>query len=74
MKGLLFENWDVFSADAIKNEITNCLSRLEPRIVVSKVDVRDDADGDLNSLAVSIDYTIIGEQITQTIDFLLEKA
>lgn len=72
VKGLLFEPWDVFSADSIKGEIKNCLRRLEPRIEVTRVDLRDDSD--LNSIQVSIDYTIIGQTLVQTIEFLLEKA
>jgi len=72
VKGLLFEPWDVFSADSIKSEIKNCLRLLEPRIEVTKVDLRDDSD--LNSIQVFIDYTIVGESVVQTIEFLLEKA
>lgn len=72
VKGLLFEPWDVFSADSIKGEIKNCLRRLEPRIQVTKVELQDDSD--LNSIQVSIDYTIVGESVVQTIEFLLEKA
>ena len=69
---LLFEPWDPFSVDSMKNEIYNCLARLEPRIQVTGVDVRDDSD--INSVQISIDYTIVGEQLVQNIDFLLEKA
>jgi len=72
IKGLLFEPWDVFSADSIKSEIRNCLGRLEPRIEVTKISLRDDSD--INAIAVELDYTIVGEQIVQTIEFLLEKA
>ncbi|MBT5122856.1 MAG: hypothetical protein HOM38_09055 [Euryarchaeota archaeon] len=72
IKGLLFEPWDVFSADEIKGEIRNCLSRLEPRIVVTRVGLQDDSD--INAIAVELDYTIVGETVVQTIEFLLEKA
>ena len=72
IKGLLFEPWDVFSADEIKGEIKNCLSRLEPRIQVTKVTLTDDSD--INAIAVELDYTIVGETVVQTIEFLLEKA
>ena len=37
VKALMFEPWDPFSVDAIKSEIFNCLSRLEPRIQVTGV-------------------------------------
>ena len=69
---LLFEPWDPFSVDSMKNEIFNCLARLEPRIQVTRVNVRDDSD--INSVQISIDYTIVGEQVVQNVDFLLEKA
>ena len=72
IKGLLFEPWDVFSADEIKGEIKNCLSRLEPRIQVTRVSLQDDSD--INAIAVELDYTIVGETVVQTIEFLLEKA
>ena len=72
VRALLFEPWDPFSVDAIKSEIFNCLSRLEPRIQVTGVGLRDDSD--INSVHVSIDYKIVGEPVSQNVDFLLEKA
>ena len=72
VKALMFEPWDPFSVDAIKSEIFNCLSRLEPRIQLTAVGLRDDSD--INSVHVSIDYKIVGEPVSQNVDFLLEKA
>ena len=72
VKALMFEPWDPFSVDAIKSEIFNCLSRLEPRIQVTGVGLRDDSD--INSVHVSIDYKIVGEPVSQNVDILLEKA
>ena len=72
VKALMFEPWDPFAVDAIKREIFNCLSRLEPRIQVTGVGLRDDSD--INSVHVSIDYKIVGEPVSQNVDFLLEKA
>ena len=72
VKALMFEPWDPFSVDAIKSEIFNCLSRLEPRIQVTGVGLRDDSD--INSVHVSIDYKIVGEPVSQNVDFLLEMA
>lgn len=72
VKGLLFEQWDVFSADSIRSEIMNCLERLEPRIEVTNVSLEDESE--TNAISVSIDYTIVGEELVQTITFLLEKA
>ena len=72
IKALLFEPWDPFSSDSIKSEIFNCLSRLEPRIKVTGVRLYDDSE--VNSVQIAIDYTIVGEQQVQNVEFLLEKA
>ena len=71
VKGLLFEPWDPFSKDAIKTEIRDCLKRLEPRIEVTDVRLRDKSD--LNEIQVELEYKIIGEQRIQEVTFLLEK-
>tara|TARA_B100001250_G_scaffold209660_1_gene179964 strand:- start:421 stop:681 length:261 start_codon:yes stop_codon:yes gene_type:complete len=72
VKMLLFEPWDPFSVDNIKSEIFNCIRRLEPRVIPTGVSLRDESD--INSVHVSIDYTIVGQQEVQNVDFLLEKA
>jgi|TARA_B100001113_G_scaffold67113_1_gene51685 phage baseplate assembly protein W len=72
VRELLFEPWDPFSVDSMKGEIYNCLARLEPRIEVTKIDLRDDSE--INSIQVAIDYTIVGQEIQQSVDFLLERA
>ena len=69
---LLFEPWDPFSVDSLKSEIFNCLTRLEPRIQCTNVEVRDDSD--INAVQIGIDYTIIGESEVKQVDFLLERA
>ena len=72
VKALLFEPWDPFAVDTIKTEIFNCIKRLEPRVVCTGVGLRD--ENDINSVHISIDYTIVGQQTVQNVDFLLEKA
>ena len=67
---MLVENFDIFMIEGLNDEIRNTLKRLEPRVIVN--DVRCNVDND-NELQVEIDYTIIGEQLVKTIDFLLEK-
>ena len=71
VKALLFEQWDVFAADGIRTEIFNVMERLEPRISVTEVKV-DDAP-DENSVEISMDYVIVGQELVQNIEFLLEK-
>tara|TARA_B100000579_G_scaffold101742_1_gene80954 strand:- start:2250 stop:2663 length:414 start_codon:yes stop_codon:yes gene_type:complete len=72
VRELLFEPWDPFSVDSMKGEIYNCLQRLEPRIEVNSIELRDDSD--INSIQVAIDYTIVGQEVQQSVDFLLERA
>tara|TARA_B100001250_G_scaffold374375_1_gene361159 strand:+ start:685 stop:1098 length:414 start_codon:yes stop_codon:yes gene_type:complete len=72
VKMLLFEPWDPFAVDTIKSEIFNCIKRLEPRVECTGVGLRD--ENDINSVHISIDYTIVGQQEVQNVDFLLEKA
>ena len=72
VKMLLFEPWDPFAVDTIKSEIFNVIKRLEPRVRCTGVGLRDESD--INSVHISIDYTIVGEQVVQNVDFLLEKA
>ncbi len=71
VRALLFEPWDVFAADAIRTEIFNTMERLEPRIEVVDVTVEDEPDA--NSVAINMEYIIVGQELVQTIDFLLEK-
>ncbi len=71
VRALLFEPWDVFAADAIRTEIFNTMERLEPRIEVIDVTVEDEPDA--NSVAINMEYIIVGQELVQTIDFLLEK-
>lgn len=69
--GLLFEPFDVFTSENIRDEITNTIERLEPRVDLQNVEViLDELDDNLN---ISIEYTIVGEELIQTIEFLLER-
>ena len=70
LRQMLFENFDVFMSEELKEEILNVVARFEPRVVVNEVRLEVD---DTNNLEVEVDYTIIGETLTQTVDFLLEK-
>ena len=65
VKMLLFEPWDPFAVDTIKSEIFNVIKRLEPRVRCTGVGLRDESD--INSVHISIDYTIVGQQEVQNI-------
>lgn len=72
VSNLLFENFDVFLAADLKDEIQNTIERLEPRVELLGVDL-DTTFYDNNTISVSIEYAIVGQSQTQTIDFLLER-
>ena len=67
----MFEQWDVFAADSIRTEIFNVMERLEPRIEVTEVKVDDASDN--NAIEISMDYIIVGQELVQNVEFLLEK-
>ena len=73
LRQMLFEPFDVFVGEDIKEEIINVVSRLEPRVRLNAVRLYPDNVDD-TQLHIEIDYTIVGETLVQTIDFLLEKA
>ena len=69
--GLLFEPYDVFLAEDLRDEIFNTISRLESRVEVNNVVVKPTEDE--NTLDVGIAYTIVGQQVVQTVEFILER-
>ena len=69
--GSLFEPFDVFLAEDLRDEIYNTIQRLEPRVEVDAVNVREGIDE--NSIDIGIRYKIIGQQQSQTVEFLLER-
>ena len=62
----------MFLVEEMKTEIYNVIDRLEPRVTLT--DVRIEGSEDTNSIAIELDYRITGQTITQTVDFLLERA
>ena len=73
VRGLLFENYSPFMNQVIIDEITLCLINFEPRIKVISIDLDTD-NYDLNALSVTMDYVIVGQPITKTLNFILTKA
>ena len=69
--GLLFEPFDVFLAEDLRDEIYNTIQRLEPRVEVDAVNVREGIDE--NSIDIGIRYKIIGQQQSLTVELLLER-
>ena len=73
LREMLFEPFDVFVAEEIKEEIKNVVTRFEPRVGLNEVRLFPDQQ-DENTLHIEIDYTIIGETLVQSVEFLLERA
>jgi phage baseplate assembly protein W len=70
LKSMLFENFDVFMLEDLKSEIVSVVSRLEPRVELTDVIVKYEGGTEIE---VEVEYRIIGEILTQTVDFLLER-
>ena len=73
LRQMLFEPFDVFVGEEIKEEIKNVVTRFEPRVGLNDVRLFPDQQ-DENTLHIEIDYTIIGETLVQSVEFLLERA
>tara|TARA_B100000287_G_scaffold434974_1_gene501230 strand:+ start:4949 stop:5362 length:414 start_codon:yes stop_codon:yes gene_type:complete len=73
LRQMLFEPFDVFVGEEIKEEIRNVVTRFEPRVGLNDVRLFPDRN-DENTLHIEIDYTIIGETLVQSVEFLLERA
>lgn len=68
---LLFEPLDDFTADAIRQEIINTITSFEPRVTLTLVQVN--MDHRTNSFDVTVQYSIIGVPIVETIEFVLQR-
>lgn len=70
LKSMLFENFDVFMLEDLKSEIISVIGRLEPRVELTDVIVKYEGGTEIE---VEVEYRIVGEILTQTVDFLLER-
>ena len=71
VRASLFENFDIDTADEIKDQIEETISIYEPR--VDNVNVVINGQPDRNSLEVTVFFDIIGLDVpTQSFNFLLE--
>jgi len=67
---LLFEPLDAFLSDQVKNEILNTVERFDPRVLL--IDVTVTPEYDQYFLFVEIVYRIVGQALTQELNFILE--
>ena len=69
--GLLFENADIFTTDAIRATIENLLENYERRAKINSVDVEPDIDR--NTYEVTINFFVIGINEPQELEVKLER-
>ena len=71
---MLFEPFDVFLAEDLRDEIKNTIERLEPRVETVSVEIRSPESSSItNDIDVSVEYKIVGQAQVQNIEFLLER-
>ena len=71
VRELLFEPLDVFTADAIQDEIINTINQYEPRVQLTSViatPIEENA-----TLNIFIEYRIVGLPVVETISFVLQR-
>lgn len=73
IKRLLFENIDDGIASSVKEEISILISNYEPRVLINYIEVTEELDN--NALAITVNYTIIGQPLNpQSLNVLLERS
>tara|TARA_B100000519_G_scaffold160675_1_gene142610 strand:+ start:661 stop:1083 length:423 start_codon:yes stop_codon:yes gene_type:complete len=71
---MLFEPFDVFLQEDLRDEIKNTIERLEPRVeTVSVVVSAPESSSITNDIDVAVEYKIVGQSQVQNIEFLLER-
>lgn len=71
VNNLLFENADEFLGDVLSQEIETAIRNFEPRVIPVRTDIYLLEDN--NEIEVEIEFQIIGQPLTQTVTFLLER-
>lgn len=68
---LLFEPFDPFTVDKLRDEILNTINNYEPRVVVLDLIIVPNFDEEY--LNVELQYQIVGQPVVENIDFILRK-
>ena len=68
---LLFEHADPLTFQAVRDNIKDILTTLEPRINQIQVQIEDDIDK--NEIAVTVNFNIAGVANNESVDFYLER-
>ena len=68
---LLFEHADPLTFQAVRDNIKDILTTLEPRINQIQVQIKDNID--INEIAVTVNFNIAGVANNESVDFYLER-
>ena len=68
---LLFEHANMYTYEAVRNNIQDMLYSYEPRI--NQVKVKIDANDEKNEMHVTVGFNITGVASDETVDFYLER-
>jgi phage baseplate assembly protein W len=68
---MLFENPNYLTANAIKDDIKNTISRLEPRVVILAIDVTYNEEGD--GYVITIGYSLVNRPEPLVTTIFLER-
>ena len=68
---LLFEPLDPFTADALQEEIINTINQFESRVRLEDVQVQPIHNR--NMLNITIVYQVVGQPITESFSFVLQR-
>ena len=68
---LLFEHADPLTFQAVRDNIKDILTTLEPRVNQIQVQIEDNIDR--NEIAVTVNFNITGVANNQSVDFYLER-
>ena len=68
---LLFEHADPLTFQAVRDNIKDILTTLEPRINQIQVQIEDNIDA--NEIAVTVNFNIAGVANNESVDFYLER-
>jgi phage baseplate assembly protein W len=71
VRRLLFENLDIITASAIRDEIERTILNYEPRVNV--IDINVTANFDDNGFKVYLEFSIVNQTSPITINFFLER-
>lgn len=68
---LLFEPLDPFTSDTLRDEIINTINQYESRVRLENVWITPIHDR--NQLNITIEYQIVGQPITESFSFVLQR-